>query len=1381
MVFLNLFDADCRSITPSARIKRIFIFLFLLISINLFAYDPVSGGEEKPALQSPSVAGGQISAAGGPFDDTVPGSLAVNPALAGAEQRPILDVSYFLLAGLKKEEKGFGHAANLAFLYPARWGTLAGSLHFLNSEFTSLKLGTMGGMRFSYSKDVTENLLVGIGLYTDIGKDWGLGADIGILYKFGDLGFLKNSKLGVSISGMGKTYNPKSQGIKGKNSSGTPAMFTPHIGFAATFVDVKGFKLGVHTDISAPLFQNFIFNTGLHLEMADMISFKTGFVLNALELHYKKQTFIPSFNLGVKIKINSGKGKNSFMAKQGWQQSELRPEFTAKPFYNGIWAFGAGVNTHFGLKDNEPPQITLSVPKMDTVYFSPNDDGENDAMELPLKITDKRYVTAWSCEIKDESGKTVRTIANKIPLREMKGAASFFKLLGTSKKGVEIPDTLRWDGRTDSGEIAPDGKYTFTIKAEDDNKNKAETQIYTAVVDKTPPDLTLDVPEKAADLIFSPDGDGNKDTFAFENFGSKEDLWTAVIRNEQGTPVRTVKIENTELKPFSWDGKNDEGFIVPDGKYKYTVEAVDRANNKSSKTLSNIIVDTNKPSINISIDKKAFSPKSESASKMELLPSIPITAGLKEWSVEVKNEAGETVKTFTGTPDKIGKLQFDGKDSQGAILPEGTYKAFISAAYINGYMPKTETPHFVLDITPPSAEVSVSEKIFSPDGDGKSDSVIFSQQQTAEKVKLTEDRWAVEIYKTTNGNKIVSDKPIYTADLGNTLPPKFEWTGRKSDGSFAEDGKYAYILRGTDAAGNSGKTDAVIVELNTEKADIILQSNYTAFSPNGDGSKDTIEFYPIVKSVTGVNRYKVLIKDTQGKTVKLFEGSVPPKKIVWNGKPEDESSTKTLFCPDGKYSAEFEVELANKSSAKSVIPEILIDTVYPEIRLSAPYLAFSPTAGNKKQTLPIAQISSEEKMWTGRFTDSKNKAVKTFTWEKKAQNIEWAADDDLGNKVADGKYAYIVEAEDEAGNKTTQRLDGITVDGREAKGYITAKHSVFSPAGGKNTIQEFTLLTNIDAEIADWNVKVSNVDSGELFAEWNAQKDGKLQTKFIWDGKNLQNTGIAEDGTYMAVTYIEYKKGDIVTAFTEPFILSTKPAKLSVKLKPKYFSPDNDGTDDDLFIGLSAETAAGVADWKFEITEPEANGGRLFWKTGGKEKITNELIWDGRSLKGETVQSATDYPFTFTVTDKAGITSVYRGYVPVDILVIRDGNKLKIAVPSIIFRANAADFNGLEALVVDKNNTILKRVAEILNKFPEYQVQVEGHANTTTGTEKEEVTALIPLSTQRADAVRKFLIGHGVKASRLSSVGMGGTKPVVPLSDKDNWWKNRRVEFVLIK
>jgi outer membrane protein OmpA-like peptidoglycan-associated protein len=58
---------------------------------------------------------------------------------------------------------------------------------------------------------------------------------------------------------------------------------------------------------------------------------------------------------------------------------------------------------------------------------------------------------------------------------------------------------------------------------------------------------------------------------------------------------------------------------------------------------------------------------------------------------------------------------------------------------------------------------------------------------------------------------------------------------------------------------------------------------------------------------------------------------------------------------------------------------------------------------------------------------------------------------------------------------------------------------------------------------------------------------------------------------------------------------------------------------------------------------------------------------------------------------------------------------------------------------------------------------------------------LQPLSEERAKVVLARLQEFGVSRSRLSSVGVGGGRPVIAFEDHDNWWKNRRVEFILIK
>ena len=166
---------------------------------------------------------------------------------------------------------------------------------------------------------------------------------------------------------------------------------------------------------------------------------------------------------------------------------------------------------------------------------------------------------------------------------------------------------------------------------------------------------------------------------------------------------------------------------------------------------------------------------------------------------------------------------------------------------------------------------------------------------------------------------------------------------------------------------------------------------------------------------------------------------------------------------------------------------------------------------------------------------------------------------------------------------------------------------------------------------------------------------------------------------------------------------------------------------------------------------------------------------------GKALGTGVRVPATLTAVDALGNRAKTDATIGVDVLVIREGDVLKIKVPSIIFRENGDDFAGLAQETVDNNIRVLKRIAQILNKFKDYKVKVEGHANPVTRTAAEERSELQPLSEKRARAVRAKLIEFGVDSGRLSALGMGGTRPVVKWEDRENWWKNRRVEFILVK
>ncbi|MFI3257800.1 MAG: FlgD immunoglobulin-like domain containing protein [Spirochaetales bacterium] len=1016
--------------------------------------------------------------------------------------------------------------------------------------------------------------------------------------------------------------------------------------------------------------------------------------------------------------------------------------------------------------------LSLFAKTGETIYISPNNDGVQDQLQIPLSIQDKRYISEWNFIITDESGNIVRTIGNKVALPEKMTIANFFKQLFTPKQGVTVPETLVWNGITDSGETAPDGVYKYYVQAGDDNGNMSQTPSYTVIVDNTEPTITLIQPDREEKTF----GGGNRQEISIEQTGSPEDLWTASVIDASGNIVRSFEWQNGEPDSIVWDGTDDNGVAVSEGVYSYRISATDRAGNVSDTAqITNIIYDAIPRAVNLAVQGSPFSPNGDGVQDtVRLEPSMSTSSGLLQWSIDIQNDAGTTVRSFTGTDEPPQFITFDGKAQTGQTLADGNYKSVFSALFNNG-QESVISRNISIDNTLPTARVQADKTLFSPDGDGRLDTLIITQTGSRE--------------KTWTGNIIdESGNAVKTWSFGEAPTSSIEWNGVNDAGQII-DGIYTYVLTGTDIAGNTRTVSTSEIELNTGTTEVILTANTDAFNPKGNGVYDNLIFTPLVRSETGIAEYALTVTDTNGHVTKTFRGTGNlPSAITWDG-----STDSRTQAPDGMYTASLYTVSNNGSEATVTTQPFEVDTYYPEVVAEPSYTLFSPNGDGQKDTLPLYIETSTEKLWTASIiTQDNNEAVRSFAWDGNAQSFEWDGTDESGNPVPDGAYDFIIESTDNAGNSAVKIVANITVDNRTSNVYVTVEHEAFSPNNdGILDEQLFTIRTTLNEGIESWDFAIIDITTGQVIQNRFGSENQELPEVIVWDGKTMNGT--ITDGVMTAQLTLQYAKGDTVSVTTAPFLCSITPPKLSVTTAPEYFSPDNDGVDDSLFINLKGESIVPLASWSFEIRDPQ--NGKVFWQTSGKSSISEVIEWDGRGNNGELVQSATDYPYVFTVTDTLGMTSILEGMIPVDVLVIREGDVLKIQVPSIIFRGNHADFvgkdvdpiRGLEQSVIDNNNRVIQRIAEILNKFDAYNVVIEGHANNTTGTEEEETSTangnipLVPLSEERAEAVKDMLIAYNVNASRLSTVGRGGRMPVVPLEDVDNWWKNRRVEFILEK
>jgi peptidoglycan-associated lipoprotein len=81
---------------------------------------------------------------------------------------------------------------------------------------------------------------------------------------------------------------------------------------------------------------------------------------------------------------------------------------------------------------------------------------------------------------------------------------------------------------------------------------------------------------------------------------------------------------------------------------------------------------------------------------------------------------------------------------------------------------------------------------------------------------------------------------------------------------------------------------------------------------------------------------------------------------------------------------------------------------------------------------------------------------------------------------------------------------------------------------------------------------------------------------------------------------------------------------------------------------------------------------------------------------------------------------------------------------------------------------VLASQAAWLNRYPSVQVRIEGNCD-ERGTQEYNMA----LGGRRAEAVRSFLVGHGVSPARIQTISYGKEQPLELGHDESAWAKNR--------
>jgi len=750
--------------------------------------------------------------------------------------------------------------------------------------------------------------------------------------------------------------------------------------------------------------------------------------------------------------------------------------------------------------DKIPPLVELALAPP---AISPNADGINDSLGVKYLIADN---LSSSLEVKIsliKDGKILDIISDS-SLPSKLNYSDYY---------------LKWDGKI--GSYVIEGNYVLQLKAIDLAGNIAiATQ--EVLVDFQPPrieNVTLSNP------YFSPNGDGKKDNteisfYLNDNYASKMPT-TILVEDKDGKEAATIA-KRIELKPgehtFTWEGTADGGRLAADGNYKFKIYAEDEAGNLIKADSGSVVVDTIPPALNAKLSSDIFSPNEDGK-----YDGIDFDLTLSE-KAEIYFDIKKVIDTWLYETDKL-KITWKNKGflfgeeplTLGYVPYDGKYGYTIFAEDKAGNLSNTASGEVEIDTTPPKVlAFDISNKKFSPNGDGRKDATRFS---------LETDEPSSSTILVVGGSGIIRKIP----GRGLLSSGSFSWDGLADSGVKAADGYFKVKVVTEDRVANSDTYfESWHVKVDTVPPIFTASPNIYTFSPNSDGNYDSVDF-SLKSNEDGVANLRLTANNLQ-----LFSGIIKEDhtaNVTWDGSS----------LPEGIYTYEAyaDDEAANQSAV--VNGKIRIDTAPPEIEnfYAAPD-PFSPNNDGIKDTTTFNyQLSEPAYITTQIFLAEDGSLFRKHSGL--TENFNYAAfpeasgtvDADSGSWIWDGRgsrgellggyYQYHLEAVDAAGNRAATWNKVLFVDRAPSLiPYAYAEPDPFAPKNPANSSSDVYYYLSKDNL---W-VTVSIIGEGEEILRTLIANEPQTKGKhrITWDGR--VNGIPVVDGTHQYRVSVEDPDGE---------------------------------------------------------------------------------------------------------------------------------------------------------------------------------------------------------------------------------------------------------------
>jgi flagellar hook assembly protein FlgD len=285
--------------------------------------------------------------------------------------------------------------------------------------------------------------------------------------------------------------------------------------------------------------------------------------------------------------------------------------------------------------------------------FSPNGDGRDDQTTISARFTEP---VTWTLRVQDPA------------------AAIVFQQTGTGAT-LQVP----WNGLV-GGHAVADGTYTVSLTGVDGWGNTSARSTRPVIVDTQAPVLTALTPGPGTTQSFSPNGDNYRDTVALAATSSEAGGVVVQVINATAGLVKTWSVASSStVTAVTWDGRNTAGAYAPDGVYTLRISPQDAAGNIG------VSVDRSVTLIgalrSVAVSNALYFPNDLDALARTTTLSFTLDRPMTvTWTV--LNAAGAVVKTHLSASALAAgtyRWVFDGRGTDGGMLPRGVYRSFVTA------------------------------------------------------------------------------------------------------------------------------------------------------------------------------------------------------------------------------------------------------------------------------------------------------------------------------------------------------------------------------------------------------------------------------------------------------------------------------------------------------------------------------------------------------------------------------------------------------------------------------------------------------------------------------------------------------------------------------